>query len=233
MVDRGQRTPRVLRPRGFRGGRNRSRKGARPRPAHRRARRSPRGRLPIQNPPNNGTLVSVGALGVDVGDNAGFDISAVDGVAYAALQVAPSVSSGLYRIDLTTGRATLVGRIGGGAVLRALAAADRARRYNRPDARGGGYLSPEGRRPASEWSDASCHVFRGMHHHRSHPPRNAAGRRRQAGDQGPRRHDHASRPVLNRREEAARGEPAAQPVPRRHRRGRGGQLGDPTRHASR
>jgi len=82
--------------------------------------------LAVQNPPNNGTLVSVGALGVDAGDNAGFDISAVDGVAYAALQVAPSVSSGLYRIDLTTGRATLVGRIGGGAVLRALAAAGTA-----------------------------------------------------------------------------------------------------------
>ncbi len=69
--------------------------------------------LTIQNPPNNGTLVSVGALGVDAGDSAGFDISAVDGVAYAALQVAPSVSSGLFRIDLTSGRATLVGRIGG------------------------------------------------------------------------------------------------------------------------
>ena len=82
--------------------------------------------LTIQNPPNNGTLVSVGALGVDAGDNAGFDISAVDGVAYAALQVAPSTSSGLYRIDLTTGRATLVGRIGGGTAIRALAAAGTA-----------------------------------------------------------------------------------------------------------
>jgi len=80
----------------------------------------------LQNPPNNGTLVSVGALGVDAGDNAGFDISSVDGVAYAALQVTPSASSGLYRIDLTTGRATLVGRIGGGTPLRALAAAGTA-----------------------------------------------------------------------------------------------------------
>jgi hypothetical protein len=76
----------------------------------------------IQNPPNAGTLVSVGALGVDAGSNAGFDISSVDGVAYAALQVAPSVSSGLYRINLTTGAATLVGRIGGGMALRALTA---------------------------------------------------------------------------------------------------------------
>ncbi len=82
--------------------------------------------LALQNPPNNGTLVSVGALGVDAGDNAGFDISSVDGVAYAALQVTPSASSGLYRIDLTTGRATLVGRIGGGTPLRALAAAGTA-----------------------------------------------------------------------------------------------------------
>ena len=82
--------------------------------------------LTIQNPPNNGTLVSVGALGVDAGDNAGFDISAVDGVAYAALQVAPSLSSGLYRINLTTGAATLVGRIGGSTAVRALAAAGTA-----------------------------------------------------------------------------------------------------------
>lgn len=78
--------------------------------------------LTIQNPPNAGTLVSVGALGVDAGDNAGFDISAVDGVAYAALQVSPSLSSSLYRINLTTGAATLVGRIGGSTALRALAA---------------------------------------------------------------------------------------------------------------
>ncbi len=78
--------------------------------------------LAIQNPPNNGTLISVGALGVDAGDNTGFDISGVDGVAYAALQVSPSLSSGLYRINLTTGAATLAGRIGGSTALRALAA---------------------------------------------------------------------------------------------------------------
>ncbi|MBA2297888.1 MAG: DUF4394 domain-containing protein [Actinobacteria bacterium] len=78
--------------------------------------------LSIQNPPNAGTLVSVGALGVDSGDNTGFDISSVDGVAYAALHVSPSLSSGLYRINLMTGAATLVGRIGGSTALRALAA---------------------------------------------------------------------------------------------------------------
>ncbi len=78
--------------------------------------------LAIQNPPNAGTLVSVGSLGVNAGDNAGFDISAVDGVAYAALQVASNVSSSLYRINLTSGAATPVGRIGGSTAIRALAA---------------------------------------------------------------------------------------------------------------
>ena len=82
--------------------------------------------LAVQNPPNAGTLVSVGSLGVDAGDNAGFDISAVDGVAYAALQVSPSVSSRLYRINLTTGAASSVGRIGGSTAIRALAAAGTA-----------------------------------------------------------------------------------------------------------
>ena len=78
--------------------------------------------LVLQNPPNAGTLVTVGALGIDIGDNAGFDISAVDGVAYASAQVGRSSSSQLYRISLSTGAATLVGRIGGGSPLRALAA---------------------------------------------------------------------------------------------------------------
>ena len=82
--------------------------------------------LVLQNPPNNGTLVSVGALGIDVGDNAGFDISAVDGVAYVSAQLGQSISSQLYTVNLTTGATTLVGRIGGRSPLRALAAAGTA-----------------------------------------------------------------------------------------------------------
>jgi len=78
--------------------------------------------LVLQNPPNNGTLVTVGSLGVDLGDNAGFDISSVDGVAYATVQAGASSSSQLYTVNLTTGAATLVGRIGGQVPLRALAA---------------------------------------------------------------------------------------------------------------
>ena len=41
----------------------------------------------IQNPPNDGTLVPVGPLGVDTTDAVGFDISANDGVAFATLTV--------------------------------------------------------------------------------------------------------------------------------------------------
>ena len=43
--------------------------------------------LLIQNPPNAGTLVPVGPLGVDTGDDVGFDIAANDGVAFATLTI--------------------------------------------------------------------------------------------------------------------------------------------------
>ena len=83
-----------------------------------------RNTLVIQNPPNNGTLVTVGPLGLTIGPNAGFDIAGSDGVAYAALQIPGNdASSALHRINLTTGAATLVGRIGGRSPIRALATA--------------------------------------------------------------------------------------------------------------
>ena len=82
--------------------------------------------LALQNPPNNGTLVTVGPLGIDIGDNTGFDISSVDGIAYASVQVGQNASSQLYTVNLTTGAATLVGRVGGSVPLRALAAAGTA-----------------------------------------------------------------------------------------------------------
>jgi len=92
-----------------------------------------RNALVLQNPPNNGTLVTVGLLGVDFADNAGFDIASSDGTAYAALQIQGSdVSSQLYRINLTTGAATVIGRIGGRVLLRALAAAGTAPTDTRP-----------------------------------------------------------------------------------------------------
>jgi hypothetical protein len=65
----------------------------------------------IQTPPNNGTLVAVGGLGVNTTNFIGFDISGLTGTAYAALVT--SNRSGFYTINLTTGAATLVGNIGG------------------------------------------------------------------------------------------------------------------------
>ena len=45
--------------------------------------------LQIQNPPNNGTLILVGALGFDTSDTVGFDIATIGSTnfAYATLSV--------------------------------------------------------------------------------------------------------------------------------------------------
>lgn len=63
-----------------------------------------------QDPPNDGQLETIGALGVDFPPLAGFEIvSSPDGAdhAYAAF------GDGLYAIDLASGAATALGRIGG------------------------------------------------------------------------------------------------------------------------
>jgi Ca2+-binding RTX toxin-like protein len=67
--------------------------------------------LVLQNPPNDGTLRTIGALGVDFGATAGFDIfSPMNG-----MNTAYAVSgTTLYTIDLTTGAATSLGVIGNG-----------------------------------------------------------------------------------------------------------------------
>ncbi|MGF1514448.1 MAG: DUF4394 domain-containing protein [Elainellaceae cyanobacterium] len=65
--------------------------------------------LLLQSPPNDGTLVTVGSLGVDFGTVGGFDIvSTAEGsnTAFAAS------NSTLYAIDLQTGAATNLGMIG-------------------------------------------------------------------------------------------------------------------------
>ena len=68
--------------------------------------------LLIQNPPNTGVLTPVGPLGVDASDVNGFDISAVDGTAFAALTVGGAPQ--LYTISLATGAARPVGAVAGG-----------------------------------------------------------------------------------------------------------------------
>lgn len=61
--------------------------------------------------PNRGTLETIGALGVDIADEAGFEIVTLAG----GQELAFAASRGqLYRIDLASGRAAVVGPIGDG-----------------------------------------------------------------------------------------------------------------------
>ena len=69
--------------------------------------------LVLQNPPNNGTLTTIGSLGVDFGPTGGFDIfspQSGQNIAYA------TSGSTLYTVDLSTGKATVAGTIGDGSL---------------------------------------------------------------------------------------------------------------------
>ena len=81
-----------------------------------------------QNPPNDGTLNTVGAVGVRSNDLAGFDI-APSNIAYVALKVTgpgqakrTCGNSDLYAVNLTTGATTRVGSIGTPMPIRGIAA---------------------------------------------------------------------------------------------------------------
>jgi hypothetical protein len=78
--------------------------------------------LLVQSPPNDGTLRTTGMLALNATAAGGFDI-APDGVAIAALS--RDRGTRLYTIDLTTGRARPMGKLGRGSTLTALAAAPR------------------------------------------------------------------------------------------------------------
>jgi Domain of unknown function (DUF4394) len=74
-------------------------------------------RLWIQRPANAGTLimpVSLGAL--DLGPEAGFDIAGSPDVGYVAGTRAGRSGAELWRVELATGKARNLGRIGNGAV---------------------------------------------------------------------------------------------------------------------
>ena len=78
--------------------------------------------LVTQNPPNSGTLNTIGSLGVNAGETGAFDIVGTN-TAFAALTTSGEANStGLYTINLSTGAATMVGTIGGGEAIRGLAA---------------------------------------------------------------------------------------------------------------
>ena len=59
-----------------------------------------------QDPPNNGTLVSIGSLGVNIDADSGFDIGGTSGSAFALLKV--NGVTGVYSLNTTTGAATKV-----------------------------------------------------------------------------------------------------------------------------
>ncbi len=65
--------------------------------------------------PNSGQLFTVGSLGVNTTDQVGFDIAAQTGAAFASMTLQGAGSSGLYAINTTSGAATSLGEIGGGA----------------------------------------------------------------------------------------------------------------------
>ena len=74
--------------------------------------------LTLQNPPNDGTLTNIGALGLDITGNAGFDIGGGDnGLILAALRAGTSGPFSLYTVSLTTGAATLYRNTSGNAAL--------------------------------------------------------------------------------------------------------------------
>lgn len=71
--------------------------------------------------PNTGQLFTVGPLGLGPLQDAAFDIADVDNTALAAVRRAGVRGTQLVRIDLATGRAVVLGRLGSGEPLRGLA----------------------------------------------------------------------------------------------------------------
>ena len=70
--------------------------------------------------PNLGQLFTVGALGVDPTNLVGLDIAST-GSAFAAMTLTGESASKLFRINLATGAATLIGTFGGTELIRDIA----------------------------------------------------------------------------------------------------------------
>lgn len=70
-----------------------------------------------------GTLMTVGSLGADLNDTASFDIFSFNGqdTAFATVQDFDLGRSTFWTIDLQTGAATMIGEVGGGAIIRSMA----------------------------------------------------------------------------------------------------------------
>lgn len=85
-----------------------------------------RGVLVRQDPPNAGTLNTVGPLGLGVAEAHGFDIAGSDGTAYATVLLRDGRKKDarptLVTLDLATGAATPIGKIAGPRPLTSLTA---------------------------------------------------------------------------------------------------------------
>jgi hypothetical protein len=68
----------------------------------------------LQNPPNDGTLTMPKRLAIDVGSKTGFDIAGADNTGYLATSNPRSRGTALYKVDVTTGKTRMLGRVGGG-----------------------------------------------------------------------------------------------------------------------
>jgi len=71
--------------------------------------------LVLQNPPDSGTLNTIGSLGFNTSGLVGFDVVGSTGQAFASLTSPAASSSGLFRVSLGTGTTSFVGTIAGGA----------------------------------------------------------------------------------------------------------------------
>ncbi len=71
--------------------------------------------------PNSGQLFTVGPLGVNTANDAGFDISDCGGSGYVSLTAAGATQSQFYTINLLSGAASAVGTIGVNEIIRDIA----------------------------------------------------------------------------------------------------------------
>lgn len=75
--------------------------------------------LALQNA-NAGTLTTIGAIGTDITDMGGFDISPNGNIAYVAVRDNALARTTFWTLNLATGAGTMVGEVGGGAILTGL-----------------------------------------------------------------------------------------------------------------
>lgn len=71
--------------------------------------------------PGFAQLVTVGSVGTDITEQGGFDISGPSGMAYATVQNVALARSTFWTIDLNTGAGSMVGEVGGGHMITAMA----------------------------------------------------------------------------------------------------------------